>query len=163
MQHTLNTDTSMVSIVVLAMLLAIATPTERPHAQGLDAPEAIDTIVGSEVKEEEAEAAADPQRVIDAIDKTAENTSRVRMTTMLDQVDIVFLSDAAVTEGGPPPEIEAKIQERRSEIDQLRQELEGNAMLYHALNSRQILMRDVLAIEFDDRNVVIYAAAKPVN
>ena len=53
MQLTLNTDTSMVSIVVLAMLLAIATPTERPHAQGLDAPEVIDTIVGSEVKEEE--------------------------------------------------------------------------------------------------------------
>ena len=34
-------------------------------------------------------------------------------------------------------------------------------MLFHAIDSRQILPRDVLAVEFDGNAVVIYAAAKP--
>ena len=101
--------------------------------------------------------------MIAAIDKTEENTSTVRKLTNLDQVEIVFLADAAQTEGGPPPEIEAKIEERKEAIETLRKEIEGNAMLYHAVNSRQILMRDILAIEFADKSVVIYAAAKPAN
>ena len=34
-------------------------------------------------------------------------------------------------------------------------------MLFHAIDSRQILPRDVLAVEFDDTNgVVIFAAAQ---
>ena len=144
--------------VCLAALLASAPAV----AQGLDAEGAIDTIVGSEIKEEQADAAADAGKVIAAIDKTEENTSTVRKLTNLDQVEIVFLADAAQTEGGPPPEIEAKIEEHSEQIDELRQELEGNAMLYHAIDSREILLRDVLAVEFDNQNgVVIYAAAKP--
>ena len=49
---------------------------------------------------------------------------------------VKMMSDAAVTEGGPPPEIEAKIKEHEEEITELRKELEGNAMLYHAIDSR---------------------------
>ena len=145
--------------VCLAALLASAPAV----AQGLDAEGAIDTIVGSEIKEEQADAAADAGKVLAAIDKTEENTSTVRKLTNLDQVEIVFLADAAQTEGGPPPEIEAKIEERKEAVETLRKEIEGNAMLYHAVNSRQILMRDILAIEFNDKSVVIYAATKPAN
>lgn len=130
-------------------------------AQGVDAPNARETIIGSEVTEEEVEAAAEPERVIAAIEMTPENIATVRKTTTLDKVDIVFLPDAAVTEGGPPDEIAAKVEERQDEIAELRQELEGNAMLYHAIDSRQILLRDILAVEFEDAGVVIYAAAKP--
>ena len=74
----------------------------------------------------------------------------------------MFLEDAAATEGGPPPEIEAKVKEHEAEIAELRKELEGNAMLFHAIDSREVLVRDVLAIEFDDAaaGVVIYAAAR---
>lgn len=131
-------------------------------AQGIENEQALDAIIGSEIQEEEARAAADADRVIAAIEKTAESTSRVRKTTTLDKVDIVFLPDAAATEGGPPPAIDAKIEEHKEAIEQLREELEGNAMLYHAIDSRQILVRDVLAVEFPEENsVVIYAAAKP--
>ncbi|WP_235911798.1 hypothetical protein [Mesorhizobium xinjiangense] len=144
-----------------ALLLAALSVAPGLQAQGLDDPEAIEKIIGSEVQEEEVEAAADTGRVIRAIEATGNNISTVRKTTMLDKVDIVFLTDSAVTEGGPPPEVEAKLQEHKDEITQLRQELEGNAMLYHAIDSRQILLRDILAIEFHDRDVVIYAAAKP--
>lgn len=133
------------------------------HAQQSPATQQqLDTIIGTQVQEEEAQAAADPGRVIAAIDKTAESIARVRKTSSLDKVDIVFLADSTVTEGGPPAEIADKVQGHEAEISELRQEIEGNAMLYHALDSRQVLMRDVLAVEFDDRNgVIIYAAAKP--
>jgi hypothetical protein len=148
----------------LALLAALAV------AGGLTAPGALaqavndaarEAIIGSKVTEEQVDAAADPERVIAAIEKTPDNISTVRKTTNLDTVDIVFLPDAAITEGGPPREIAAKVEERKDEIAELRQELEGNAMLYHAIDSRQVLMRDVLAVEFEDARVVIYAAAKP--
>ncbi len=126
--------------------------------------ESLDAIIGTEVQEEETQAATDAQRLIAAIDKTTENTAIVRKTSNLSKVDIVFLPDAARTEGGPPPEVEAKVKEREKEITELRKEIEGNAMLFHAIDSRQILPQDVLAVEFDDANgVVIYAAAKPAS
>ncbi len=144
-----------------ALLLAAMSVAPGLRAQGLDNPEAIEKIIGSEVQEEQVEAAADTERVIKAIEATGDNISTVRKTTALDKVDIVFLTDSGVTEGGPPPEVEAKLEEHKDAITQLRQELEGNAMLYHAIDSRQVLLRDVLAIEFNNRDVVIYAAAKP--
>ena len=151
----------MQAVIMSVMVLA---GSGAAWTQGLDAEGAVDAIVGSEVHEEETRATADADKVIAAIDKTAENTSAVRKVTQLDRVDIVFLSDAAQTEGGPPPEIERKLEENEEAIETLRQEIEGNAMLYHALNSRQILMRDILALEFDDANgVTIYAAAKPTD
>ena len=131
-------------------------------AQGAESKETVDAIIGTEVQEEEARASADASKVIAAIEKTREQIALVRKTSSLDKVDIVFLADAAATEGGPPPEIEIKVKEHEADIAELRKEIEGNAMLFHAINSRQILPRDVLAVEFDGANgVVIYAAAKP--
>ena len=130
-------------------------------AQGTENKEAVDTIIGTEVQEEEAQASVDAGKVIAAIEKTQEQIALVRKTSSLAKVDIVFLPDAAATEGGPPPEIETKVKEHEAEIAELRKEIEGNAMLFHAIDSRQILPRDVLAVEFDGANgVVIYAAAQ---
>jgi hypothetical protein len=132
--------------------------------QGTADPNAVDTIIGTEVQEEETQAATEPERVIAAIEKTAQNTATVRKTSNLAKVDIVFLSDSTRTEGGPPPAIEAKVKERDAEITELRKEIEGNAMLFHAVDSRQILPQDILAVEFDDANgIVIFAAAKPAS
>ncbi|TJV93785.1 MAG: hypothetical protein E5X84_01835 [Mesorhizobium sp.] len=132
------------------------------HAQGLQNPETIDRIIGSEVQEEQVKA-ADMDRVIKAIEMTADNISTVRKATALDKIDIVFLTNAAASEGGPPAAISAKLEEHKEEIVQLRQELEANAMLYRAIDSRRIPVRDILALEFVDRDVVIYAATKPAN
>ncbi len=144
----------------LALLLAGVSPA---LAQGVHDPDAIDKIVGSEVEEEEVDAAAEPERVIAAIEKTSENIGAIRMLSALDRMDIVFLADAAVIEGGPPREIEEHIEANRAQIDELRREIEGNAMVYHAINARQILPRDILAVEFEDpaRLVIYAAAAKP--
>lgn len=145
----------------LAAALAVALMPSVSAAQGLDDPEAIKTIIGSEVEEEQVQASQDEAKVIAAIRKAPETVGIVRKTTTLQKVDIVFLTDAGITEGGPPEAIAKSLEENRTAVDELRKELEGNAMLYHALDSRQILIRDILAVEFNDRNVVIYAAAKP--
>jgi len=149
--------------MAVVLLLLAAMMVSRLHAQGLQSPETIDKIIGSEVQEEQMEAAAEMDRVIKAIEMTADNISTVRKATALDKIDIVFLTDAAATEGGPPAAISAKLEEHKEEIVQLRQELEANAMLYRAIDSRQILLRDILAVEFVGRDVVIYAATKPAN
>jgi len=147
---------------IMHALLLTALAATPAAAQGLDAEGAIDTIIGSEVNEQETTATADPARVMAAIDKSVENADRVRKLTQANGVDIVFLSDSTAVEGGPPPEIEAKLKERDAEVSQLRKELESNALLYYAIDSRQVMMRDVLAIEIgDDQAVMIYAAAKP--
>lgn len=135
--------------------------TDVGTAQGLENPETIEAIVGTPVHEEEAQAAADPGKVLAAIDQSAANIAKVRKTTALDGVEIIFLADAAPTAGGPPDAIQAKLAEKGAEVTQLRQEIEGSAMLFHALNSRQVLLRDVLAVEFRDSKAVIYAASKP--
>ena len=148
--------------LAVAAFLVVLTPDFPLNAQGLDSPNTIDAIVGSDVQEEESQATADAGKIIAAIEKTPDSIAAVRKTSNLDKVDIVFLADATVAEGGPPAAIEKKVKEHEAEIAELRKEIEGNAMLYHAIDSRRVLTRDVLAVDFkDDRNVIIYAAAKP--
>lgn len=147
--------------IALIIAASLAVPS-AVGAQGLQDPAAVDRIVGSDVKEEEVDAGAEPDRVLAAIDKTTENIATVRMTSALDTVDIVFLADAVAAEGGPPAAIRDRIAQKSEEVEALRKEIEGNAMLYHAINARQILPRDVLAVDFTgEREIVIYAAAKP--
>lgn len=145
--------------VALALGLGVGMPATPLWAQGTDNPEAIDRIIGSQVTEEKASAKADPKKLVAAIEKTPQSIETVRKTSDLGQVDIVFLEDAAEN---PPPEVAAELEKRKTEIDALRKELEGNAMLFHAIDSRNVLLRDILAVEFEGTDkAVIYAAAKP--
>ncbi len=153
-------DRSFVHVTTLAVILMTAMPTIAPYAQGLDAEGAIDAIVGTEVEQEATRAEAEPERVVAAIEKAPESIAEIRKTIVLDKLDIVFVQDAAITEGGPPDVVQQALDANADAITELRVELEGNAMLYHAVNSRQVLMRDVLAVEFaDERNVTIFVAA----
>jgi len=143
-----------------ALLATMLTSTAT--AQGLNTQGAIDTIVGSEVLEQESSSAADHGKIVMAIDKAQEVADAVRKVTTVASVEIVFLTDSGTMDGGPPAEIQAKLKERKTEIDAMRQEIEGNALLFHAIDSKQVLMRDVLAVEIgDDQRVVVYAAGKP--
>ena len=146
----------------IAMLLAATTMTVPALAQGVKTEGAVDTIVGSTVREQESTATADHARIVAAIDKAGETAAAVRKIDKVESVEIVFLPDAAAAEGGPPADIEARLKARKSDIDALRQEIEGNALLYYAIESKQIVMRDVLAIEIGDgQRVTVYAAGKP--
>lgn len=155
-------DTRWLQMMAASAFLLASLPAMHLHAQGLESQRAIETIIGSTVEQEEVAIADDAGRVIAAIEKSDENAAIVRRITNLDKVDIVFLSDATVTEGGLPQEIDDKIKANADAVTRLRQELEGNAMLYHAINSHRVLIRDVLGLEFDEgRTAVVFAAAKP--
>lgn len=144
--------------------LAVAGPVAGLKAQGLESTETVNRIVGSQVKQEETNATTEAANVNTAIDRTRENIGTVRKTSKLDKVDIVFLTDAARSEGGPPPEIESKVKQHQDDITELRKEIEANALLFNAIESRRVQAQDVLAVEFDDPGkIVIYAAAKPSN
>ena len=144
--------------MAIAALAAFAVPAA---AQSMD-DTTVKSIVGSGISEEEKTAAAEKAKVMAAIDATTEATGLVRKTSSVDQVDIVFLSDTARSEGGPPPEIARKIEQHKDEITLLRQEVEANALLYHAIDSKRVLVADVLAVAFDGpKKVIVYAAAKP--
>lgn len=122
----------------------------------------VQRIVGSEIREDEMAAAVDEDQVVVAIENTAENVGKVRKTTSVEQVDIVFLSDAAPAQGGPPRKLAKALEAHKADIASLQKEIEGNALLFHAINSRRLLAGDLLAIEFrPSGRVVIYAAAKP--
>jgi hypothetical protein len=130
------------------------------HAQGTESKEVIDAIVGSEIKEEEARTAVDADKVIAAIQKTPETTETVRKVSNLANVEIVFLTDAVATQGGLPPAIQTTMKQNEAALAELRKELEGNAMLFHAIDSKQILLQDVVAVTFPNpESVIIYAAA----
>ncbi len=131
---------------------------EEPGGQ-----KAVEGIVGdSEIRQEETTTSAQEEKVIAAIDKTAESIGAVRKLSVAKQVDIVFLADAAKIEGGPPPKIERKLKDHESDVAVLRQEIEANALLFHAVDSRRVMTKDILAVEFPDpETVVVYAASKP--
>ncbi|WP_027167039.1 hypothetical protein [Mesorhizobium sp. WSM3224] len=147
---------------VVAVTLFTAAPHAASAAQPLnnDRPDAA--IVDSDIRQEETLARTEAGKVITAIDRTRENIGTVRKTTKLDTVDIVFLTDAARSEGGPPPAIENKVKQHQDDVAELRQEIEANALLFNAIDSRRVMAEDVLAVEFDNPGkIVIYAAAKP--
>lgn len=147
---------------VAAAALFMAAPQAAYAAQPLDNGRPAAAIVDSDIRQEEVLSIAEAGKVITAIDRTRENIGAVRKTTKLDTVDIVFLTDAARSEGGPPPAIENKMKQHHEDVAELRQEIEANALLFNAIDSRRVQAEDVLAVEFDNPGkVVIYAAAKP--
>ncbi|MDX8527085.1 hypothetical protein RFM68_21535 [Mesorhizobium sp. MSK_1335] len=146
--------------VVAALILA--RPQATFPAQPVTNDKPVSVIVDSNIRQEETSSKTEAGKVITAIDRTRENIGTVRKTTKLDTVDIVFLTDAARSEGGPPPAIENKVKQHKDDVAELRQEIEANALLFNAIDSRRVLAEDVLAVEFDNPGkIVIYAAAKP--
>ncbi len=135
-----------------------------PAAQAVESADTVNRIVGSDVRQEEARTTTETGKLIAAIERTRENIGTVRKTSKLDTVDIVFLTDAARSEGGPPPAVESKVRQHQDDIAELRKEIDANALLFNAIDSRRVLAEDVLAVEFDGpAGIVIYAAARPSN
>jgi hypothetical protein len=140
-------------------ILALTSAAPPVLAQGLDSEQAIDTIIGSPVDEQQSSAGDEARRVVAAIEKTPEAIAAVRKISNVGKLEIVYLPDAA--EGTAPPAIRDAVSRHEDEIDELRKEIEGNAMLFHAIDSRSLLARDVLAVDFAASDaVVIYAAAQ---
>ena len=139
----------------LPMLMALAillTPLgELPLlAQGLESEEAIDAIVGSDVKTQEADENSQTEQVIAAIENSMSSAESVRKAFSLDTLEIVFMPEKT-TDTSPVAEA---IAENEEAIETLRQSIEGSAMFYHAVDSRSILLRNIIAAEFAEDNTV---------
>lgn len=149
-------------IPVIAAASIMAASCGAFAAQPLDNGRPAAPIVDSVIRQEEVLSKTEAGKVITAIDRTRDNIGTVRKTTKLDTVDIIFLTDAARSEGGPPPAIESKVKQHKDDVTELRQEIEANALLFNVIDSRRVLAEDVLAVEFENPGkMIIYAAAKP--
>lgn len=135
--------------IVMALALMLAPLAFHPlFAQGLESEEAIDAIVGSDVKTEQTTKEAQADRVLKAINNTLPTAEEVRKAFNVDTLEIVYLPDVGQENGA----IEQAITKREPEIEALRESIEGSAMFYHAVDSRGILLRDIVAVEFGESN-----------
>lgn len=138
-----------------AAFIIAGSPNMPLLAQGLDSEQAIEAIVGSEVETNEERAASEEGRILAAIENTSANTSEVRKKFSLDNLEIIFLPDI----GEEQTTVEAKIEEYEEQIVELREAIEGSAMFFHAVDSRSVMLRNIVAMEFDDENgVTIFVA-----
>lgn len=143
--------------MLLAALAIAVAPGSPLMAQGLNTEGTIEAIVGSDVNTNEEAVADDEERIVAAIEKTPENTGEVRRRFSIERVDIVFLPDF----GDEETAVEAKAAEFESQIAELRNEIQGSAIFYHALDSRAVLLNDVIALDFgDDNGVTIFVAGR---
>ena len=104
-----------------AAALFMAAPHSASAVQPLHSDKPAAAIVDSDVRQEEALSRTEAGKVITAIERTRDNIGTVRKTTKLDTVDIVFLTDAARSEGGPPPAIENKVKQHQEDVAELRE------------------------------------------
>lgn len=144
--------------VPVAFLLAcmVGTPS---LSQGLDAQETIETIVGSQVETAEETAATDEEGIVAAIESSLDNAAEVRKRFLIDNVRIVFLPDLADKEKAAQTPVGLAMEKFSAEISKLREDIQGSAIFYHAINSRSILLNDIVAVQFGDNNDVTILVA----
>jgi hypothetical protein len=140
------------SVLLAALLLAPS----LAAAQGLDAEGARDTIIDAPVVTEEKPVEAENTRITEALAKGAENATEVRKRFQVGKVDIVFVP--GLTEEGSP--LADAISSHADSIEALRKEIEGSAIFYHAIDSQQVLLRDIVAVEFGAGDEVTIFVAK---
>ncbi|MCC0040313.1 MAG: hypothetical protein H6893_15290 [Brucellaceae bacterium] len=154
------TDIKLIRLAVLTLLVVLHHSLPS-LAQGLEADGAIETIVGSDVKTGEERAKADPERIIAAIGQSRANAGKIRMLFNLDELEIVYLPDLAAE--GENSEIGKALDTNKDHIEELRQAIEGSAIFYHAIDSRSLLLRDIVAVEFhhDNSTATIFSTSEP--
>jgi len=133
-------------VAALAFFMALV-PQVPLLAQGLDREDAIETIVGSEVDTKEENAASESKRVLAAISNAHNAAEEVRKAFNLNELQIVFLPDL-----GGESEFDEAIAKNETEIEALRQAIEGSAMFYHAVASRSIDLNRIVGLEFGEND-----------
>lgn len=148
---------SRLSALAAVALLVAGSSSVPVMAQGLDSETAIQTIIGSDVETTEVPIKEVGDRLVAAIDNVTANTQEVRRRFNLGEVGIVTVLDDETADADAVAE---SIAARQLEISDLRIAIEGSAMFYHAVNSRRILLSDIIAMEFEGDDVLIYVLNK---
>ncbi len=144
------------SAAAIAGLFAAGVPSPL-MAQGVANEDAIETIVDAPVSTEEKQIDELQSRIADAIKASTENARQVRKLFSIDKLDIVFVPELA-NDGMPLADL---MDQHADGIEELRTAIEGSAMFYHAVDSRSVQLRDVIAVEIGDGgDVTIFAAGQ---
>jgi len=145
--HRLSTGKKIVPVIALA-LMVLSMGRFPVVAQGLESEGAIDAIIGSEVKTDEVTKDGDIDRVVKAVANSRQSAELARKAYNIDSLEIVFV-----------PEVDENlakvIEENEADITLLRESIEGSAIFYHAIDSRSIMLTNIIAAEFDEGNEVI--------
>lgn len=141
------------AIAVLVGLLACGAPA---LAQGVDAEGAREKIIDAPVETGHVPVGSEDDRIAAAIGRSAASAQEIRKKFNIGKVEIVFV-DGLADEQSP---LARTIAERADDIAQLRREIDGSAIFFHAVDSQQILVRDVVAVEFGENDdVTIFVIA----
>jgi hypothetical protein len=146
---------------VLAALLIAANPALPLLAQDLPSADpterALDSIVDAPVAAEEKALSEEQQRIASAIANSRQNAARVRKLFNIEKLDIVFVPQL---DGGGSP-LSETIEKNNEAIEELRNAIEGSALVYHAIDSRSVLLRNVVGVEFGEGgDLTVFAAGK---
>jgi len=142
-----------VLLLTIGLSVGFAAYSAPAMAQGLDSEEAIDAIVGSEVKTEQATTVEETDRLIEAVGNARAAAQEVRKTFNLDELDIIFVAP----ETAETPEVAEVLEKNEQPLQTLREAIEGSALFYHAVDSRSILLRDIIAVEYgEERQVTVF-------
>lgn len=134
--------------LLLAITLVLAGAVHYPaSAQGLDRETAVDAIIGSSVKTDEVRKDSDIARVVVAIENSLHSAELARKAFSLDSLEIIFVPEINDA-------VAKAIADNESDISVLRESIEGSAMFYHAIDSRSIMLNNIIAAEFVDANDV---------
>lgn len=125
-------------------------------AQGPGVEGSRETIVDAPVVTEERPVAEENERIAAAIGRSTGNAAELRKRFNIGQVDIVFVPGLAE----PDSPLADVIAANAASIEALRKEIEGSAIFYHAVASRQVLLRDIIAVEFGDGEAVTIFVAR---
>jgi hypothetical protein len=87
---------------VASLVLALAFAAPPALAQGVEAEGARETIIGSEVKTDETSAEDDAERIVAAIENSAETTQEVRRRFNLGEVAIVLVTPVHIVGSAVP-------------------------------------------------------------
>jgi hypothetical protein len=158
MTVTENDPSQWLYVVPLALLMSLMVPSMTLLAQGVDSEVIIESLIDGDVETDSAKVADREQAVIAAIENTASTLNEVQKLFNVGKISIVFVSDANLDKGT----IAEAVAEYSQEIDDLRVAIEASALLYHAIESRNVAVTDIIAVEIlEDSNVRLYVAGEP--
>lgn len=124
-------------------------------AQGLDTEGAIDTIIDADVGTAEKTVVEEEDRIAAALTLSRENAAEIRKRFGVGSVEIVFMPELSDGQSALGERIEAN----REAIGKLQTAIESSAIFFHAIDSQQVLLRDVVAVEFGEGDTITIFAA----
>lgn len=159
-KDTANTKRSRARAIVLAATcLALATAPTAAPAQSFDNQDASENIADSEISVDDTKAAERTGELLENLASLPETTDRIKIITTMDRIDVVYLSD--LIGENAPKEVREAIEANDERIDGLQQALEGSALFYNALSSRNVNLADVVTVRLEEPDATIFVRGVP--